>query len=153
MQLVSRRRPELAAGATRKTPTASVARAVGMSDAEWHILISLRPNLLLEGNQSVTHRLLRVLEPLLVKPLVCWRGTPHVSLRHDHRGSLLLLDVATMDAEQQARVFDWLSQAHGHVQVVSTSAQPLFALVEREVFRADLYYRLNALRFDILSTH
>jgi DNA-binding NtrC family response regulator len=37
-------------------------------------------------------------------------------------------------------------------RVLSTSAQPLYVLVERGQFLADLFYRLNVFRFDVATS-
>lgn len=124
----------------------SVPRAFGVSDAEWHALVAWHPNLLLEGTLAATDRVLRALHPHLIQPLFRWQATTQLSLPHDHHGSLLLFGVTALDEKQQGLVFDWLSEGQGRVQVVSTTARPLFALVERGEFRADLCYRLSVLR-------
>jgi len=38
------------------------------------------------------------------------------------------------------------------VQVVSTSSEPLFPLVETGAFLANLYYRLNVVRMNVMSS-
>ncbi len=91
-------------------------------------------------------RVLRAFHPHLIQPLFRWQATTQLSLPHDHHGSLLLFGVTALDEKQQELVFDWLSEGQGRVQVVSTTARPLFAFVERGEFRADLCYRLSVLR-------
>jgi hypothetical protein len=117
-----------------------------VSDAEWHALVSSHSNLLLEGTPAAADRVLRALHPHLDQPLISRRAASPVSLPRDHRGSLVLHDVTTLDGRQQDRVFDWLTETQGRVQVVSTALRPLFPLVERGEFRADLYYRLAVVR-------
>jgi hypothetical protein len=122
-----------------------------MSDAEWHALVLLHSNLLLEGHLSATDQVLRALYPHLVGPIFCWRAATQLSLPRDHRGSLLLFGVTGMSEDDQERVFEWLTHVQERVQVVSTTTQPLFASVERGEFRADLYYRLSVLRICAVS--
>ena len=129
----------------------SVPRTIGVSEAEWHALITERPNLLIEGNQAATDHVLRALHPYLFEPLFCWRATMPLSLPQDHCGSLLLFGLTAMGAEEQGSIFEWLDRARGQVQVVSMSARPLFPLVERGEFRIDLFYRLNVLRIRAAS--
>jgi len=141
-QRAQRKNASMRSGAV---PT-SVPRAFGVSDAEWHALVTWHPNLLLEGTRTDTDRVLRAFHPHLIQPLFRWQATTKLSLPHDHRGSLLLLGVTAMDENEQGLVFDWLSERKDRVQVVSTVTRPLFPLVERGAFRADLYYRLSVLR-------
>ena len=43
----------------------------------------------------------------------------------------------------------WLDDAVGTVQVIATTSEPLFPLVERGAFLDVLYYRLNILRVEV----
>lgn len=150
MRPITRWRPQLTTGRATTTSVGTLRqpapRALGISDAEWHALVTLRPNLLLEGKLSATDRTLRALRPYLVEPILCWRATTQLILPPDHRGSLLLFGVASIGADEQARLSEWLTHAPEHVQVVSTTTQPLFSAVERGNFLADLYYRLAIMR-------
>ena len=157
MRSFTRWRPQPTTGAAKHTRTrattvpASVPRTIGVSEAEWHALITVRPNLLIEGEPAATDHVLRALHPHLFEPLFCWRATTQLSLPQDHRGSLLLFGVTAMGAEEQGSIFEWLDRAQGQVQVVSMSARPLFPLVERGEFRIDLFYRLNVVRIHAKS--
>ena len=118
------------------------------SDAEWQILITEHPNLLLVGERSATEQILRALEPHLACPRYSWRAPAELRLPHDRRGSLILFEVSALLSEQQSYLADWLKQDQQPIQVISTTAQPLFSLVEQGQFRADLYYRLNTMRVE-----
>jgi len=62
------------------------------------------------------------------------------------RGTLLLSGVDRFGASEQDQLYDWFTEHSGaHRFIVTTSAVPLWPLVERGVFRADLFYRLNLL--------
>ena len=62
------------------------------------------------------------------------------------QGTLILLEVAGMAPREQAKLLRWLHERNGNVQIASTSAEPLFRLVEAGRFDASLYYRLNTVR-------
>jgi len=110
--------------------------------AEWQVLITSRPNLLLVGERTVTEATVHGLEPHFVSPI--WRHHPRTALSLPHYvGTLLLFEVAQLAIDEQRQLFQWLDEASTRVQVVSTTARPLFALVERGEFPWDLYYRLN----------
>ncbi len=68
-----------------------------------------------------------------------------------HGGSLLLFGVTSMPAGEQSRLYEWLTNNPERVHIVSMATQPLFTLVERGMFRADLYYRLSVFRIAIAS--
>jgi hypothetical protein len=60
------------------------------------------------------------------------------------RGTVLLTEVDRLAAAAQDRLFDWLTEhGAGHPFIVAMSRAPLWPLVDREMFRADLFYRLN----------
>jgi DNA-binding NtrC family response regulator len=59
---------------------------------------------------------------------------------------LILLEVAGMAPQEQAKLLRWLHERSGSVQVAATSAESLFPLVEAGRFDASLYYRLNTVR-------
>ena len=68
-------------------------------------------------------------------------------------GTLILLEVARLDANQQTELLRWLDQfdQRSHVQVISTTSKPLFSLVEKGAFLGDLYYKLNVVRIDLIG--
>ena len=49
------------------------------------------------------------------------------------------------------QLLQWLDQINErlHVQVVSTTSEPLFPLVQTGAFLADLYYKLNVVLMDL----
>jgi Sigma-54 interaction domain len=63
------------------------------------------------------------------------------------RTSPVLQNIAALDRPDQARLRVWLDDPTRRTQVVSTTAYPLFPLVDCHVFDATLYYRLNLVRF------
>jgi transcriptional regulator of aromatic amino acid metabolism len=70
-------------------------------------------------------------------------GAPF-ALPPEEVGALILRDVGALGPQQQAGLTAWID-AHPRTTIVSTTAHPLFAFVTRELFDAELYYRLNVL--------
>jgi hypothetical protein len=153
MRPITRWRPQPTTGRATATRVGSLRppalAALDISDVEWHALMARRPNLLLEGKLVVTDHILRALRPHLLEPIWCWRTTTALSLPRVHGGSLLLFGVTTMPAREQSRLHEWLTDNPERVQIVSMATQPLFTLVERGMFRADLYYRLSVFRIAV----
>jgi transcriptional regulator of aromatic amino acid metabolism len=54
-------------------------------------------------------------------------------------------EVYRLDDSQQRQLMMWLDDAVGTVQVIATTSEPLFPLVERGAFLDVLYDRLNVL--------
>jgi DNA-binding NtrC family response regulator len=61
---------------------------------------------------------------------------------------LIVRDVAALTAADQQRLLRWLESGE-RSQVLSTTSEPLFSLVERGQFLANLFYRLNVVRLDV----
>jgi hypothetical protein len=111
---------------------------------DWSVILTSRPNVLIEGPNAETERLLSALRPLCREPLCDWGD----ALGHQHPPTVIVRNAAALSAPDQARLLWWLDQGE-RSQVLSTSARPLFALVERGQFLTDLFYRLNVLRLDV----
>jgi transcriptional regulator of acetoin/glycerol metabolism len=83
---------------------------------------------------------------------VSWTAGAALQLPPDHRArTLILRDVDALTPEQQQQVLGWLQQDRADVQVVATSARPVWPLVESGHFDASLYYALNVVCL-VLST-
>ena len=149
MPSLTRRPPQPAVGARNETEAGQPPSLFAISAAEWQVLLNSRPNLLLVGTRSATDATLRALTPHLQAPLCVWSGEPEVPLPLEDHGTLVLTELGALQAVQQTRLFHWLDRIGRQVQVVSMTAQPLSSMVERGEFRADLYYRLNIMRFEV----
>jgi DNA-binding NtrC family response regulator len=64
-------------------------------------------------------------------------------------GTIILKEVANLTPGEQALVLKLLTERNQTLQVVSTSSEALFPLVERGIFDDALYYRLNVVRLTI----
>ena len=119
--------------------------------SECDLVIEARCNLLLVGPLSATNAMLVALKPHLRAPLRRCKLKAGVPVPQPHEGTLVLLDVAKLDGKQQAQLLQWLDRfdERVRVQVVSTTSEPLFSLVEAGTFLANLYYRLNVVRMDV----
>ena len=54
-----------------------------------------------------------------------------------------------MSRQEQAELLRWLENSTDRKQVVSTTVQPLFPLVDRGLFDETLYYRLNVMLLSV----
>ena len=119
--------------------------------AEWDVAARAQYNLLLEGSPSDTQERLAALQPHLREPVCEFWPTEGAFVPQPHEGTLILLEVARLDASQQATLLRWFDQFDESVpvRVVSTSSEPLFSFVGSGAFRSDLYYRLNVVLIDL----
>jgi hypothetical protein len=117
--------------------------------AEWRAIITARPNLLLAGSQSATSAMLLALKPHLARPHWRCQAAKGLPLPQLAKGTLILCEVGALAREQQEGLLDCLNHIEEGVQIVSTTATPIFCLVEQGTFLANLYYRLNVMRLDL----
>jgi transcriptional regulator of acetoin/glycerol metabolism len=118
--------------------------------AEWDLIIEARLNVLLIGPPAATDAMLVSLVPRLAEPIQQYKPTAGVPVPQLLEGTLVLLEVAQLNMPQQAEVLQYLDQLdERRVQVVSTTAEPLYSLTETGAFLARLYYRLNIVRIDL----
>ncbi len=118
-----------------------------ISRSDWWIVLTARSNVLIEGTEARTDAVVATLCERLQTPLRNWTGRPP----DVHDGTLVVRAVDTLDTDGQRALLDYLtlSNGSGTVQVVSTSAEPLFPRIERGLFLEELYYRLNTVRLDL----
>jgi hypothetical protein len=109
--------------------------------AEW---LGAHHNLLLEGAETSTVAVLRLVAPDLRAPVMWTRPGAPFPFPADEIGTLILEEVDGLSPEEQTHLLKWI-EARPHTKTVSTTAHPLFALVERGRFDIALYYRLNVI--------
>ena len=110
---------------------------------------NVRPNLLLCGPAGAVDTTLATLWPSLQEPVYNWVGDAGGSLPHEFSGTLIFEHASAAPDEQQRSLLEWLSERTRHVQVISTTEEPLFALVQRGAFLDRLFYQLNTLYLDL----
>ena len=155
MQPATRWRPQLTMGSGQETavPERPILLPHDLR-ADWDLIVRARSNLLLAGSASATNAMVVALKPHLPGPLKQFKPKAGVPVPQPREGTLVLLEVARLTVEQQAELLRWLDRFddRSRVQIVSTTAQPLFSLVENGAFLDNLYYRLNAVRIDLASS-
>ena len=115
-----------------------------ISTPEWVSLCAGGCNVLLEGSDESTESAVLFLAPYLCAPVV-WKP-PHAPFALPSQcGALVLQNVAALSRQEQAELLRWLENSTVRTQVVSTTVQPLFPLVDRGLFDEALYYRLNVI--------
>jgi hypothetical protein len=123
--------------------------------AEWDLVTQGHPNFLLVGTPSDTYDMIDAMKPHLREPLHEYTPTAGMWVPQPPSGTLVLLEVAKLDAKQQIQLLRWLDQFQFNeglpVQVVSTTSEPIFSMVQANAFLADLYYKLNVVRIDLVG--
>jgi sigma-54-interacting transcriptional regulator len=121
--------------------------------AEWDAVCQGYHNFLLVGTPSATNGMLAAMAPHFGEPLQRFSPKAGLPVPQPSEGTLILLEVARLDAKQQTQLLRWLDQfdQRSRVQVVSTTSKPLFSLVEKGAFLVDLYYKLNIVRIDLIG--
>ena len=131
---------------SRRRPLPAMGGHMLPSVDESLLLSTTRPHLLLEGPETQIQAVVAALKPLLPSPVIAWCGG---GLPDEHRGTLIVQEVHRLDDTQQRQLMIWLDDAVGTVQVIATTSEPLFPLIERGAFLDVLYYRLNILRVEV----
>ena len=116
--------------------------ALGLPPEDWRLMVACGGNLLIEGAEVLIQALVHALIPYLRHPVDSWHG----GLLPARPATLVIRNVASLTTEEQNVLFRWLDVTGERRRVVSASSKSLFPLVERGLFREDLYYRLNVIR-------
>lgn len=115
---------------------------------DWQLLVTARPNTLLEGPHEATDAIVGEAMEWLAEPHANWGGATPSS---DRPATLVVRSVSALDRDQQQALLAWLDAPGNRMQVISTTTDPLYPLVSRGAFLANLYYRLNVLLLDVAS--
>ena len=108
-----------------------------------------RVNVLLMGTNDVVHRVLAALHERLHEPVARWSpGEQFVLPPVEDGGTVLLNDVGALAIQEQIQLLEWLTNAQGRTQVVSTAPSLLLPRVKAGAFIDTLYYRLNTVCLD-----
>ena len=124
------------------------ARAIttGVPPDDWRLLVTARPNVLLEGAREITDVIVGEAMGWLPTPHATWCGAPPCG---DRPATLVVRSISALDHDQQRSLCDWLDAPGDRVQVISITSEPLYPMVGRGVFLESLYYRLNVMRLDV----
>ena len=119
--------------------------------ADWDMAVRTEVNLLLEGSPSEIEGRLAALKPHLREPVCEFKPADGACVPQPREGTLILLEVARLDAAQQTTLLRWFDEFDERVpvRIVSTSSEPLFSLVGSGAFDCELYYRLNVVVIEL----
>ena len=138
MTTAARRRSQPARGREQQSADVPV--------QELDVLRTWHPNVLIGGRHEATaaalHELQGVFRPIVVR----WHvGAALPVPPRDGARTMILHDVDALSREEQQQLLRWLQEDFGTVQVVATTARPLWPLVESGCFDSSLYYALNVI--------
>ena len=139
----SRWRPQPAMGFRGRLVT--LGRARGLVQApltEWRPLFTLRPNILIEGQESDVEKTLVALTGDFRSGTCEWNSlvrAPDTS----PIATIIVREVTRLDTTELLKLMAWLNATSPRVQVIATSTTPVFQAVQQGRFPADVYYRLN----------
>jgi hypothetical protein len=117
---------------------------LGIPHSDWETFLTTRANTVVVGNEDAALGLWTAVWPTLQKPIY-WVDADRLSLPRQSAGTLMLQGAHALSVSAQQRLFEWLDRDARAMRVLTTSAEPLFPLVEGGRFLEVLYYRLNML--------
>jgi len=115
---------------------------------EWKAVHAFRPNLLIEGPELLIEETLVALRSDFGGRFVDWQQLAR-SEPIQLSPTILVPRLETLSWSEQQRLLEELDARLQHLQVIATTTAPIFDLVEQHAFRADLYYRLAAVRLTV----
>jgi hypothetical protein len=130
--------------------------ANGDDSAPWldrhdlHLFATARSNCLLIGPDARVVDALAALQPFFRHAPVFLDGRHRLELpRASRAATFVVRHVGDLNTSQQVAFSSWIESAPGRVQIVSTSAGPIWPAVEGRSFLASLYYRLNTMMISL----
>jgi hypothetical protein len=119
---------------------------------EFEVIRTRHPNVLIGGRPEATAAALGALQSVFRPNVVHWKAGVASPLPLDETARTLILDdVDALSLEEQRQFLRWLREGGGKVQVVSTTATPLWPLVELGKYDLSLYYALNVVYLNLSS--
>jgi glutamate racemase len=103
---------------------------------------------LVVGTERATGAVLRALRADFSAPVFNVRAGSPLTLP-ETPATLLIHDVSALDTADQDRLHRWFHLTPPGISVIAVTSEPLFPLVERGAFLADLFYRLNLIVIDV----
>jgi hypothetical protein len=116
---------------------------------EWHAILTVRPNVLVEGSDHSTEKIVRAVTAASDGPIYEWENGP---AQGEPARTMIVRRIDLFSASEHRRLLDFLNTEGARtqaLQVIATSERPLYTLVESGLFLADLYYRLNTIRLEL----
>jgi hypothetical protein len=120
---------------------------------DWNLVCTSGVNVLVHAPAAVAGEVINALRSQLRPPiLVALPGRPLPLGSIDEGGTLVVYDIPDLTAADQQRLLVWMDRVPRRLRrtrVISTATRSVVPLIEWGIFRADLYYRLNALYLDV----
>ena len=111
---------------------------------EWRSLVALRPNIMIEGQESDVEKTLVALTGDFRRGTCEWNTFDAAA--DGGVTAIVVREVTRLSADERARLQGWLDRQTRRVQLIATSSTPVFDSVEQGLFAPELYYRLNTVR-------
>jgi len=123
---------------------------LSFSENEWHMLRSVRPNILVIGGADFVASTVSTLVAMLPGPVSYLPPNAPPPAGDDDAEMLVVPDISSLSQNRQREWVRWLSDADvRHPQIVATSEVPVYPLVKSDQFSGVLYYRLNTILLDM----
>ena len=117
---------------------------------DWAAIMEAKPNVLICGDSTFIGSFLQVFSDHCAPPL---RRIAHSGalgfLSHIDKGTVLLENADRYKVPEQKIVLDWIAYAGAGIQVITTTGNPLFDLVEQGQFLDSLFYRINTVYLEL----
>ena len=116
---------------------------------EWQAIVNFGPNVLVEGPEPSTERVIRAVTATRQSAACEWNS----SEPHEESGAMLIVrGVDRLSEDDHRRLLGYLNAGEAKSrarQVITTSTRSVYALVESGTFDSSLYYRLNTIRLEL----
>jgi Sigma-54 interaction domain len=117
---------------------------------DWAAIMVAKPNVLICGESMFIDSFLTVLSSHCAPPLRRIADSAALAaLSHIDEGTVVLENADRYIVPDQKRVLDWIAHTGGGIQVITTTGNPLFDLVEQGQFLDALFYCINTVYLDL----
>jgi hypothetical protein len=114
---------------------------------DWRAHLRTRSNVLVTGPRDALSSFMQSARSEMLEPIVSVAGSAPLPV--DAR-TIILTDVDTLSVAEQRRLTEWMNEPRNwRAQIISSTSDNLFSLVQARRFDGDLFYRLNIVHLKI----